>query len=56
MRKWYKFIISNRYKEDIKDRSLFTNYQLIENNKNFQDIFNFEKLKKMKFFSNSIIF
>lgn len=50
MRKWYKFIISNRYKEDIKDRSLFTNYQLIENNKNFQDIFNFEKLKKNEVF------
>lgn len=46
MRKWYKFLISNKYNKDTKDRFLFTNNQLIHNNKNFKDAFNFENLKK----------
>ena len=50
MRKWYKFLISNEYNEDIKDRFLFTNYQLIQNNKNFKDILNFENFKKNQVF------
>ena len=50
MRKWYKFLISNKYNKDIKDRFLFTNNQLIHNNKNFKDIFNFENLKKNQVF------
>ena len=48
MRKWFKFIISDKYNEDIKDRFLFTNYQLIQNNKNFKENFNFENFKKNK--------
>ena len=52
MRNWYKFLISDKYnlKKEIDDRFLFTNYQLIENNKNFKDIFNFENFKKNKLF------
>jgi hypothetical protein len=46
MRNWYKFIISDKIVTDIKDRFKFTNYQLIHNNKNFKDIFNFENFKK----------
>ena len=50
MRKWYKFLISDEYNADIKDRFLFTNYQLIQNNKNFKDILNFENFKKNQVF------
>jgi hypothetical protein len=50
MRKWYKFLISNEYNEDIKDRFLFTNYQLIQNNKNFKNFLNFESFKKNQVF------
>ncbi len=39
MRNWYKFIISDRIVTDIKDRFKFTNYQLIQNNKNFKEYF-----------------
>ena len=48
MRKWFKFIISNEYNEFSKNRFLFTNNQLIDNNKNFEDIFKFENFKKNK--------
>ena len=50
MRNWYKFIISDRIVADIKDRFKFTNYQLIQNNKKFKDIFNFGNFKKNKLF------
>lgn len=50
MRNWYKFIISDRIVTDIKDRFKFTNYQLIQNNKNFKDNFNFENFKKNELF------
>lgn len=53
MRKWYKFLIFNKNNEDIKnieDRFLFTNYQLIQNNKNLKDNFNFENFKKNQVF------
>jgi len=50
MRKWYKFLISNKFNKDIEDRFLFTNYQLIDNNKNIKDIFRFENFKKNEVF------
>ena len=50
MRNWYKFIISDIIVTDIKDRFKFTNYQLIQKNKNFKDIFNFENFKKNETF------
>lgn len=56
MRKWYKFLISNKYNLDIKDRFLFTNYQLIQNNPNFKDMFNFENFKKNELFEKQYNF
>ena len=56
MRNWYKFIISDRIVTDIKDRFKFTNYQLIQNNKNLKIILILKILKKMNFSLNSIIF
>ena len=50
MRRWYKFLITNEHYEDFKDRFLFTNYQAIQNNKNFKDIFYFENFKKNQIF------
>ena len=50
MRKWFKFIISNEYNEFSENRFLFTNNQLIDNNKNIEDIFKFENLKKNEVF------
>ena len=50
MRNWYKFLISNKFNKDIEDRFLFTNYQLIDNNKNIKDIFRFENFKKNEVF------
>ena len=50
MRSWYKYIISKDKNIDVQDRFVFTNYQLIENNKNFKDIFNFENFKKNPIF------
>ena len=50
MRKWYKFLISNKFNKDIEDRFLFTNYQLIDNNRNIKDIFRFENFKKNEVF------
>lgn len=56
MRKWYKFLISNKYNLDIKSRFLFTNYQLIQNNPNFKDMFNFENFKKNELFEKQYNF
>jgi hypothetical protein len=50
MRNWYKFIISDKIITDIKNRFIFTNDQLIHNNKNFKDILNFENFKKNQIF------
>lgn len=50
MRRWYKYIFSNKIKENINDRFVFTNYTLIYDNDNFEDNFNFEKFKKNKVF------
>ena len=50
MRNWYKYIVSDKVKKNINDRFLFTNYQLIDINKNFEDIFVFEKFKKNDIF------
>ena len=50
MRNWYKFLISNNFNENIKNRFLFTNYQLIKKNENFKDIFNFDNFKKNELF------
>jgi hypothetical protein len=50
MRTWYKFLILDKFNRDIKDRFLFTNYQLIKNNKIFEDIFNFDNFKKKETF------
>jgi len=50
MRTWYKFLILDKFNKDIKDRFLFTNYQLIKNNKIFEDVFNFDNFKKKETF------
>lgn len=50
MRNWYKFLILDKFNKDIKDQFYFTNYQLIENNENFEYIFNFENFKKNELF------
>jgi hypothetical protein len=50
MRTWYKFLILDKFNKDIKDRFLFTNNQLIKNNKNFEDVFNFDNFKKKETF------
>ena len=50
MRNWYKFIVSDKFYEDIENRFLFTNYQLIEKNENFKNIFDFENFKKNELF------
>ncbi len=50
MRNWYKFIISDKLNEGVKNRFLFTNYQLIEKNEHFKDIFNFDNFKKNELF------
>jgi|TARA_B100000780_G_C20666704_1_gene265372 DNA polymerase III alpha subunit (gram-positive type) len=50
MRNWYKYLILDKFINNIDDRFLFSNYQLIENNRNFKDIFNFENFKKNKIF------
>jgi len=50
MRNWYKFLISDKSNEDIKNPFLFSNYQLIKKNENFKLIFNFENFKKNKLF------
>jgi hypothetical protein len=50
MRNWYKYLILDKFIKNIDDRFLFTNYQLIDNNRNFKDIFNFENFKKNKVF------
>ena len=50
MRNWYKYLILDKFIKNINDRFLFSNYQLIENNRNFKDIFNFENFKKNKIF------
>jgi len=50
MRNWYKFLISEKLNEGFKNRLLFTNYQLIEKNKNFKDIFDFDNFKKNELF------
>ena len=50
MRNWYKFIISEKLNEGFKNRLLFTNYQLIEKNENFKDIFDFDNFKKNELF------
>ena len=56
MRNWYKFLISDKTNKDNNDRFLLQNYQLIENNKNFKDIFNFENFKKNEVFFNQYNF
>ena len=50
MRNWYKFLISDKLNEEVKNRFLFTNYQLIEKNENFKDIFNSDNFKKNELF------
>ena len=50
MRNWFKYLISDKYFKDIDDRFLFTNHELIENNKNFKNIFKFDYFKKNKIF------
>jgi 2-polyprenyl-3-methyl-5-hydroxy-6-metoxy-1,4-benzoquinol methylase len=50
MRNWYKFKISDKIITDINERLIFTNYQLIQKNKNFKDILNFENFKKNQIF------
>lgn len=50
MRNWYKFLISDKFSKDVKNRFLFTNYQLIEKNENFKKIFNFENFEKNELF------
>jgi len=50
MRNWYKFLILDKIDKNNNNRFLFTNYQLIQNNKNFKDIFNFENFKKNELF------
>ena len=50
MRNWYKFIVSDKFNKDIENRFLFTNYQLIEKNENFKNIFDFENFKKNELF------
>ena len=56
MRNWYKFLISDKTNKDNNDRFLLQNYQLIQNNKNFKDIFNFENFKKNEVFFNQYNF
>ena len=56
MRNWYKFLISDKTNNDNNDRFLLQNYQLIQNNKNFKDIFNFENFKKNEVFFNQYNF
>ena len=50
MRNWYKFIISDRIVTGTENRFEFTNYQLIQSNRNFKDIFNFENFIKNEIF------
>ena len=50
MRNWYKYLISDKLINNLDDRFLFSNYQLIDNNKNFKDIFNFENFKQNRIF------
>ena len=46
MRKWYKFLVSNKIKNNINDRFLFINQELIEDHKDYKDNFNFEIFRK----------
>jgi len=50
LRKWYKYFVSSKIKNNIDDRFLFTNHQLIEDNKKSEDNFNFEIFKKNQVF------
>ena len=50
MRNWYKYLISDKLINNLDDRFLFSNYQLIDNNKNFKDIFNFKNFKQNRIF------
>ena len=46
MRKQYKFLVLDKLNHNIKNRFSFTNQQLIEDNKDYKDNFNFETFKK----------
>ena len=50
MRKIYRYLISEINKNNIEDRFLFTNNQLIEENKNYKENFIFKNLKKKETF------
>jgi hypothetical protein len=56
MRSWTKFIITNKPIKNTDDKYLSTSYQLIDNNKNFKNIFNFKFFKKNEIFFKQYCF
>lgn len=56
MRNWYKYLILDRISKNIDNRFKFTDYQLIQNNKKFYNIFKFRNFKKNEVFFKQYLF
>lgn len=56
MRNWYKFLVSDKYLKNTENRFLFTNRQLIDEQKKIQDIFEFKNFKKNEIFFRQYCF